>query len=580
MNLKLGLLSLLFPALASANVLGDMQTFQPNTDGLDFITVHTGRALPKGFFVFSNYLNYAKDHLLVYKTLADQDRIDYEDSLFEYDFGIAYGLTDNLQLSFQMPVLLSHSTEEQEGVIVNISEGIHSFRPGAKYSHQNSDNSYWAFLGSIDLPFLENSPYTGTEVRPIFNLEGAYSWNNKTRIYSVNAGARIRNPSDTPSDAHMFPLKSQFTTSFGVSDKYSSTARWVFEAIGSVPLDKDPYKETIHASSIDLLLGMKHRWVRNLNFDWGATIEPAVESLSPKWRVFAGLVYFWKPGSNSESAVTSTEADFNVLPNDKIIKVNEYIQYYAENDVQIASCEIEEGPGTLNRSCEYSSDVPGYARLIFRDDAGRTVTRMVTIQGSAPADKLSFTMPNYEVFTGSSIQVEAQGGVPYYRYKISKGQGTMSDTGFFEAPLTPQTIYIFVTDSRGTVAKSQIKVVAPQKADTSIDLTNLEFVSGTADLTQASLARLRKNLGALRSVNVGKLLIEGHTDSVGSDDYNQRLSRRRSETVKNLLSKEIPLDASKIDAIGYGESRPIASNDTPAGRQKNRRVVLKVYYKK
>lgn len=155
MKLKLGLLSLLFPALASANVLGDMQTFQPNTDGLDFITVHTGRALPKGFFVFSNYLNYAKDHLLVYKTLADQDRIDYEDSLFEYDFGIAYGLTDNLQLSFQMPVLLSHSTEEQDGVIVNISEGIHSFRPGAKYSHQNSDNSYWAFLGSIDLPFLK-----------------------------------------------------------------------------------------------------------------------------------------------------------------------------------------------------------------------------------------------------------------------------------------------------------------------------------------------------------------------------------------------------------------------------------------
>lgn len=580
MNLKLALLSVIFPFVANANVLGDMQTFQPNTDGLDFITVHTGRALPQGFFVFSNYLNFAKDHLLVYKDLNLQDRIDYEDSLFEYDFGIAYGLTDRLQLNFQMPVLIKHSTEMQDGVIVNISEGIHSFRPGAKYSIQNSDNSYWAFMGSLDLPFLENSPYTGTDVRPIYNLEGAYSWNNKTRIYSINAGLRIRNPSDTPSDAHMFPLKSQITSSFGVSDKFSSTARWVFEVIGSVPVDKEPYNEMVHASSLDLLLGMKHRWVKNLNFDWGATIEPGVESLSPTWRVFAGLVYFWKPGSDSESTVTPNETTFNVLPLDKIMRTNEYIQYYSENEIKIASCAIEEGPGKLSSSCEYTSDTPGYARLIFRDDAGRTATRVVTIQNDAPAEKLNFSLPSYEVYTGSSIQVQANGGVPYYRYKITKGQGTMADTGYFEAPLKPQTVYIMVTDSKGTTAKSQIKVVAPQKEDKSIDLTNLEFVTATADLTGASAARLRKNLGALRSVNIGKLLIEGHTDSVGSDSYNQRLSRRRAETVKNLLSKEIPLDASKIDAIGYGESRPIATNETPVGRQKNRRVVLKVYYKK
>src|SRR5688572_32013580 len=75
----------------------------------------------------------------------------------------------------------------------------------------------------------------------------------------------------------------------------------------------------------------------------------------------------------------------------------------------------------------------------------------------------------------------------------------------------------------------------------------------------------------LRGVDVEMVIATGHTDSVGSDAYNQRLSERRAGAVKDyLVSKGIP--AAKITTIGKGESQPVATNKTAEGRQKNRRV--------
>lgn len=71
------------------------------------------------------------------------------------------------------------------------------------------------------------------------------------------------------------------------------------------------------------------------------------------------------------------------------------------------------------------------------------------------------------------------------------------------------------------------------------------------------------------------IVVEGHTDSTGSEAYNQGLSERRAWSVQRLLT-ERGVHPSRISAIGYGESRPVASNDNPAGRQLNRRVEIRV----
>jgi OOP family OmpA-OmpF porin len=75
----------------------------------------------------------------------------------------------------------------------------------------------------------------------------------------------------------------------------------------------------------------------------------------------------------------------------------------------------------------------------------------------------------------------------------------------------------------------------------------------------------------LRGVDVEMVIATGHTDSVGTDAYNQKLSERRAAAVKDyLVTKGIP--AAKITTIGKGESQPVATNKTAEGRQKNRRV--------
>ena len=67
--------------------------------------------------------------------------------------------------------------------------------------------------------------------------------------------------------------------------------------------------------------------------------------------------------------------------------------------------------------------------------------------------------------------------------------------------------------------------------------------------------------------------VEGHTDSVGSDDYNQRLSEQRGGAVRDYLTQE-GMAAGSVTAKGFGKTQPVASNDTAKGRQQNRRVEL------
>ena len=66
--------------------------------------------------------------------------------------------------------------------------------------------------------------------------------------------------------------------------------------------------------------------------------------------------------------------------------------------------------------------------------------------------------------------------------------------------------------------------------------------------------------------------VEGHTDAIGTDAYNQRLSMKRAQSVRDALVNRYGVEASRLEAIGYGESRPIADNSTELGRAINRRV--------
>jgi outer membrane protein OmpA-like peptidoglycan-associated protein len=69
------------------------------------------------------------------------------------------------------------------------------------------------------------------------------------------------------------------------------------------------------------------------------------------------------------------------------------------------------------------------------------------------------------------------------------------------------------------------------------------------------------------------MTVAGYTDSTGSEELNQKLSEKRAESVKNALVGE-GVNPARITTVGYGESKPVADNDTEAGRQLNRRVTI------
>jgi outer membrane protein OmpA-like peptidoglycan-associated protein len=108
-----------------------------------------------------------------------------------------------------------------------------------------------------------------------------------------------------------------------------------------------------------------------------------------------------------------------------------------------------------------------------------------------------------------------------------------------------------------------------------VNLSDVLFDTGKATLKPGAREKLARVSGILGTHPDLKLEIEGHTDSVGSDSYNQGLSERRAESVRGYLVSQ-RIAAQSITQVGFGESRPVATNDTAAGRQRNRRVELVV----
>ena len=97
------------------------------------------------------------------------------------------------------------------------------------------------------------------------------------------------------------------------------------------------------------------------------------------------------------------------------------------------------------------------------------------------------------------------------------------------------------------------------------------FATGKADLSPDAMRSVDKLIQFLQKYPNRKVLIEGHTDSVGSDEFNLTLSQKRADSVKDALTGQ-GIGEERITAKGYGKKYPVASNDTVSGKQQNRRV--------
>ncbi|MES2808960.1 MAG: OmpA family protein [Bacteroidota bacterium] len=189
------------------------------------------------------------------------------------------------------------------------------------------------------------------------------------------------------------------------------------------------------------------------------------------------------------------------------------------------------------------------------------------LQGEINAQKAANDQLRSDLATTNAnlakFSADADGdGVPDFFDKCpGTPAGTKVDGAGCPLPVPTQVTKVIVTEEDRKIVREAIQ--------------NLEFDFGKATIRAKSFPSLNRVAQLLIDKNFS-LKLAGHTDNVGSDAANMSLSKNRAESIKTYLVDK-GANASRVEAVGYGESQPIATNKTAAGRQQNRRVEFTLY---
>ncbi|MGA7104831.1 MAG: OmpA family protein [Candidatus Deferrimicrobiaceae bacterium] len=159
---------------------------------------------------------------------------------------------------------------------------------------------------------------------------------------------------------------------------------------------------------------------------------------------------------------------------------------------------------------------------------------------------------------------------------IAPGVGGVAGSGSKQICPGSTTQYTITATGAGgsRTASTTVNVKPPPPKPKVVDRLSLHinFDSNKMDIRPADIGELKKAIDFVKKYPGNNISVEGHTDNVGSDKYNQALSERRAAAVKEYLVKNGGADASRVKTVGYGERKPIAGNATKEGRFRNRRV--------
>lgn len=138
-----------------------------------------------------------------------------------------------------------------------------------------------------------------------------------------------------------------------------------------------------------------------------------------------------------------------------------------------------------------------------------------------------------------------------------------------------QDIMLQLKSNEAEALRAQMEALQAEKTERGMVLTlgDVLFDVNKADLKPAGIRTVQRLSDFMLQYEDRRVRVEGYTDSTGAESYNQDLSERRAMSVRDALIAE-GVARSRVEVIGYGEAYPVASNDTSAGRQQNRRVEI------
>lgn len=203
--------------------------------------------------------------------------------------------------------------------------------------------------------------------------------------------------------------------------------------------------------------------------------------------------------------------------------------------------------------------------------AGKYIYKVTDASNQTATDTIHFIAPieveiesGFTFETDGFVKLKVKGDCPPYTYKWSN-DSTVSEMKYLENALYKFT----VTGSCGQVYKDTVRIKGQ------IVLNSVLFKTGSDKLLSSSFPELDRVIKYMKRKTKIRVEISGHTDNQGGDKANQKLSEKRAKSVVKYLTEK-GIAENRLEYKGYGEARPVASNDTAKGRKQNRRVEFSI----
>ncbi len=305
-------------------------------------------------------------------------------------------------------------------------------------------------------------------------------------------------------------------------------------------------------------------------------------SITYNWEYTAGLTFLFggktapvsSPAPEQPPAPTSS---LSVTPGSITKGESASLSWTSRN---ATNCEINPGIGAVKPEGSLTiTPAADTAYFLYCSGPGGTTNSAANISVGAPkavpAPTSSLTVTPGAITKGESATLTWT-SANTTNCDIQPGIGPVKPEG--SMPITPSadTAYTLTCTGKGGTTSSSgnvtVTVPPPPKQEKVCIVLKIEFDTGKADIKPKYHPEIGKVAEFMKKYPEANGVIEGHTDNVGGYDYNMKLSERRAASVRNYLIEKYGVAPERLSSKGYGYSKPIATNKTKEGRQKNRRI--------
>ena len=337
-------MSFVLTSKVQANVCGtDYQNFNPTTNGLDFVTVHSSETLKPCYLNFGAFVNYAVNTLTYSENFTDSDGNQYQagekpnDKIWGLDLSFGMGINDKWDFGVSVPFVLDQDLEEEELNSNYKSKGATEIKLNTKYRLRGDETGGVALIASLNHNLIKNNPFVGDGAKPTLNFEVAADTTLNLWSFGANLGYRWRNQGEPIEGVPFEPLGNQMIYSLASSYYFTDLdTKVIFEVFGGKYFSETNEASEKNPNSLEWLVGFKHDVSHNMALHFGGGTQLASAIGSPEQRIYFGLNWALGPfcKEDKEPEVVAPVAVATVVTEPEPVAVvtprQERIRYSAE----------------------------------------------------------------------------------------------------------------------------------------------------------------------------------------------------------------------------------------------------------